>query len=66
MNKNILVDCTVFNLENPMTRLSSVLDSTQRTDLQIGLLKNTINSFKESIEIYVISKDTKIEEICTG
>ena len=64
MNKNILVGIPVFNLENPMTRLSSVLDSTQRTDLQIGLLKNTINSFKkESIEIYVISKDTKIEEI---
>ena len=45
MNKNILVGIPVFNLENPMTRLSSVLDSTQRTDLQISLLKNTINSF---------------------
>ena len=36
MNKNILVGIPVFNLENPMTRLSLVLDSTQRTDLQIG------------------------------
>jgi len=66
MNKNILVGIPVFNLENPMTRLSSVLNSSQRIDLQIGLLKNTINSFKkESVEIYVISKDTKIELICT-
>ena len=64
MNKNILVGIPVFNLENPMTRLSSVLDSSQRTDLQIGLLKNTINSFKkESVEIYVISKDTKKKNI---
>ena len=40
MNRKNIIGIPIKNLEEPMSRLSSILDKNQRTTLQIGLIKN--------------------------
>jgi 2-phospho-L-lactate guanylyltransferase (CobY/MobA/RfbA family) len=47
-----------------MSRLSKSISLAERKKLQISLIKNTVNSFKnEFVQIYLISKDFEIKEL---
>ena len=64
MNSNILIGIPIKSLENPMSRLSKSISLAERKELQLNLIKNTVNSFKnEFVQIYFISKDLEIKEL---
>ena len=64
MNRDILIGIPIKSLENPMSRLSKSISLAERKTLQLNLIKNTINSFKnEFVHIYLISQDLEIKEL---
>ena len=55
MNSNILIGIPIKSLENPMSRLSKSISLVERKELQLNLIKNTVNSFKNKfVQIYLI------------
>ena len=64
MNSNILIGIPIKSLDNPMSRLSESISLLDRKKIQLNLIKNTVNSFKnENIEIYLISNDLEIVKL---
>ena len=64
MNSNIIVGIPIKSLDNPMSRLSESISLLDRKKIQLNLIKNTVNSFKnENIEIYLISNDLEIVKL---
>ena len=64
MNSNILIGIPIKSLENPMSRLSESISLSNRKEMQLKLIKNTVNSFKnEFVDIYLISNDLEIKEL---
>ena len=64
MNSNILIGIPIKSLENPMSRLSESISLSNRKEMQLNLIKNTVNSFKnEFVDIYLISNDLEIKEL---
>ena len=64
MNSNILIGIPIKSLDNPMSRLSESISLLDRRKIQLNLIKNTVNSFKnENIEIYLISNDFEIVKL---
>ena len=62
MNRKNIIGIPIKNLEEPMSRLSSILDKNQRTTLQIGLIKNLVECFRgKDNDIFLISNDSEIE-----
>ena len=63
MNSNILIGIPIKSLDNPMSRLSKSISLLDRKKIQLNLIKNTVNSFKnKNIEIYLISNNLEIVE----
>ena len=64
MNRKKIIGIPIKNLEEPMSRLAKVLDKNQRITLQIGLIKNLTECFRDkNNEIFLISNDSKIEKL---
>ena len=64
MNSNILIGIPIKSLDNPMSRLSESISLLERKKIQLNLIKNTVNSFKnENTKIYLISNDLEIVKL---
>ena len=64
MNRKNIIGIPVKNLEEPMSRLSSVLDKNQRVTLQIELIKNITECFRgKENDIFLISNDSEIKKL---
>ena len=64
MNRKNIIGIPIKNLEEPMSRLSSILDKNQRTTLQIGLIKNLVECFRgKDNDIFLISNVPEIEKL---
>ena len=64
MNRKNIIGIPIKNLEEPMSRLSSILDKNQRTTLQIGLIKNLVECFRgKDNDIFLISNVSEIEKL---
>ena len=64
MNRKNIIGVPVKNLDEPMSRLASTLDKKQRITLQIGLIENIANCFKDKgNDIFLISNDLEIEKL---
>ena len=64
MNRKNIIGIPIKNLEEPMSRLSSILDKNQRTALQIGLIKNLVECFRgKDNDIFLISNVSEIEKL---
>ena len=64
MNKKNIIGIPIKNLENPMSRLAKTLDKKQRIALQIGLIRNIVECFKDNgNDIFLISNDLEIKKL---
>ena len=64
MNRKNIIGIPIKNLEDPMSRLAKTLDKKQRITLQIGLVKNIVECFRDNDnDIFLISNDLKIEKL---
>ena len=64
MNRKNIIGIPIKNLEEPMSRLASILDKNQRIALQIGLIKNLAECFRDKDnDIFLISNDSEIEKL---
>ena len=64
MNRKNIIGVPVKNLDDPMSRLASTLDKKQRITLQIGLIKNIVECFRDNDnDIFLISNDLEIEKL---
>ena len=64
MNRKNIIGIPIKNLENPMSRLAKTLDKKQRINLQIGLVKNIVECFRDNDnDIFLISNDSEIEKL---
>ena len=64
MNRKNIIGIPVKNLEEPMSRLASTIGKKQRITLQIGLIKNIVECFREDYnDIFLISNDMEIEKL---
>jgi 2-phospho-L-lactate guanylyltransferase (CobY/MobA/RfbA family) len=63
IRKNI-IGIPIKNLEDPMSRLAKTLNKKQRIILQIGLVRNIVECFKDiDNDIFLISNDLEIEKL---
>ena len=64
MNRKNIIGIPIKNLENPMSRLAKTLDKKQRISLQIGLIRNIVECFKDNgNDIFLISNDLEIKKL---
>ena len=64
MNRKKIIGIPIKNLKEPMSRLDSTLDKSQRISLQIGLIKNLAECFRnKDNDIFLISNDSEIEKL---
>ena len=64
MNRKNIIGIPIKNLENPMSRLAETLDKKQRIALQIGLIRNIVECFKDNgNDIFLISNDLEIKKL---
>ena len=64
MNRKNIIGIPIKNLEEPMSRLASTLDKNQRITLQIGLIKNLVECFRDKDnDIFLISNDSEIKNL---
>ena len=64
MNRKNIIGIPIKNLENPMSRLAKTLDKKQRIALQIGLIRNIVECFKDNDnDIFLISNDLEIKKL---
>ena len=64
MNRKNIIGIPIKNLEDPMSRLAKTLDKKQRITLQIGLVKNIVECFRDNDnDIFLISNDLEIEKL---
>tara|TARA_A100001037_G_C14792187_1_gene475137 strand:- start:41 stop:646 length:606 start_codon:yes stop_codon:yes gene_type:complete len=64
MNRKNIIGIPIKNLENPMSRLAKTLDKKQRIALQIGLIRNIVECFKDNgNDIFLISNDLEIKKL---
>ena len=64
MNRKNIIGIPIKNLKEPMSRLDSTLDKSQRISLQIGLIKNLAECFRsKDNDIFLISNDSEIEKL---
>ena len=64
MNRKNIIGIPIKNLEDPMSRLAKTLNKKQRIILQIGLVRNIVESFKDiDNDIFLISNDLEIEKL---
>ena len=64
MNRKNIIGVPVKNLDEPMSRLASTLDKKQRIALQIGLIRNIVECFKDNgNDIFLISNDLEIKKL---
>ena len=64
MNRKNIIGIPIKNLEDPMSRLAKTLDKKQRITLQIGLVKNIVECFRDNDnDIFLISNDLAIEKL---
>ena len=64
MNRKNIIGIPIKNLEEPMSRLSSALDKNQRVSLQIGLIKNLTECFRDKDnDIFLISNNSGIKKL---
>ena len=64
MNRKNIIGIPIKHLEEPMSRLASILDKNQRIALQIGLIKNLAECFRDKDnDIFLISNDSEIEKL---
>ena len=64
MNRKNIIGIPIKNLENPMSRLAKTLDKKQRIALQIGLIRNIVECFKDNgNDIFLISNDLEIKTL---
>jgi len=64
MNRKNIIGIPIKNLEDPMSRLAKTLDKKQRINLQIGLVKNIVECFRDNDnDIFLISNDSEIEKL---
>jgi len=63
IRKNI-IGIPIKNLEDPMSRLAKTLNKKQRIILQVGLVRNIVECFKDiDNDIFLISNDLEIEKL---
>ena len=64
MNRKKIIGIPIKNLEEPMSRLANILDVSKRITLQIGLIKNLTECFKDKDnDIFLISNDSEIKKL---
>ncbi len=64
MNSNILIGIPIKSLDNPMSRLSETISIFERKELQLNLIRNTVNSFKNKlVDVFLISNDLDIAKL---
>ena len=64
MNRKNIIGIPIKNLENPMSRLAKTLDKKQRIALQIGLIRNIVECFRDNDNvIFLISNDLEIKKL---
>ena len=64
MNRKNIIGIPIKNLEDPMSRLAKTLNKKQRIILQIGLVRNIVECFKDiDNDIFLISNDLEIEKL---
>ena len=64
MKRKNIIGIPIKNLEDPMSRLAKTLDKKQRITLQIGLVKNIVECFRDNDnDIFLISNDLEIEKL---
>ena len=64
MNRKNIIGIPIKNLENPMSRLDKTLNKKQRITLQIGLIRNIVECFKDNDnDIFLISNDLEIKTL---
>ncbi len=64
MNSNILIGIPVKSLDNPMSRLSETISLFERKELQLNLIRNTVNTFKNKlVDVFLISNDLDIAKL---
>ena len=64
MNRKNIIGIPIKSLENPMSRLAKTLDKKQRIALQIGLIRNIVECFKDNgNDIFLISNDLEIKKL---
>ena len=64
MNRKNIIGIPIKNLENPMSRLAKTLDKKQRISLQIGLIRNIVECFRDNgNDIFLISNDLEIKKL---
>ena len=64
MNSNILIGIPIKSLDNPMSRLSETISLFERKELQLNLIRNTVNSFKNKlVDVFLISNDLDIAKL---
>jgi len=64
MNRKNIIGIPIKNLDDPMSRLAKTLDKKQRIALQIGLIRNIVECFKDNgNDIFLISNDLEIKKL---
>ena len=64
MNRKKIIGIPIKNLEEPMSRLANILDVSKRITLQIGLIKNLTECFKDKDnDIFLVSNDSEIKKL---
>ena len=64
MNRKKIIGIPIKNLDKAMSRLSEVINLKDRKKLQVELVKNLVNCFKnEQNDIFLISKDRNVEDL---
>ena len=64
MKRKNIIGIPIKNLKDPMSRLAKTLDKKQRITLQIGLIRNIVECFRDNDnDIFLISNDLEIEKL---